>query len=116
MAFDVICFDDLDLFGRETEDELIILEQDVYHRLFQEQGTNLDDLNCGLGLFVILSGPFDPGIKEKMVAELLKDDRIDATEVAITELGQGRFKVEVGVQPVGRISLLVGPEGFESST
>ena len=83
---DLVCGDDLDLFGSETTSELDNLVQDVQHVLLETLGSNLDDPARGVGIFTYLSGTSDqllglPGIIE---AQLLQDDRIAQCVCTVT--------------------------------
>ena len=75
---DLVCADDLDLFGSETTSELENLIQDVQHVILETLGSNLDDPQRGVGIFTYLSASADkllglPGIIE---TQLIEDDRI----------------------------------------
>ncbi len=39
---DVVCFEDLDEFGRDLDDPVEELEQDIVHMLFESFGSNAD--------------------------------------------------------------------------
>lgn len=93
------CFEDLDAFGAETVDELEDLAQDLFHRLIEPLGSNLDDPNRGLGIEEMLSGPVDSGLKTRIEEELRKDPRVTAALALITEIETGRFRIEIRVQP-----------------
>ena len=55
MTVEIRCFEDMDQFGSETVDELENLAQDLYHRLIEDPGSNLDDPSRGMGLLNVLS-------------------------------------------------------------
>jgi phage baseplate assembly protein W len=95
---DLRCFDDLDAFGAETSDALEELEQDLYHRLIEPRGSNLDDPDRGLGIEDMLSGEVDPGLKQRIEAELRKDERVTAVSASITEIATGSFRIEVHIE------------------
>jgi phage baseplate assembly protein W len=92
------CFDDLDEFGAETIDELEDLEQDLYHRLIEPRGSNLDDPDRGLGIEDMLSGAVDPGLKQRIEAELRKDERVTAVAASITEIETGSFRIDIEIE------------------
>jgi phage baseplate assembly protein W len=92
------CYDDLDQFGAETVDELEDLAQDLYHRLIEPRGSNLDDPDRGLGIEDALNGPLDPALKQRIEAELRKDVRVTAVAAAITEIETGSFRIEIEVE------------------
>ncbi len=99
---DVRCFDDLDLFGRETVNELEDVDQDLYHRLLEARGSNPDDLERGLGLRSRLSGRPDPGLRSRAEDECQRDPRVEAVRGTVVELGSGatsipRLELEVEV-------------------
>lgn len=77
---------DMDPFAAETESDLETLEQDVYHLLVQDLGSNLDAPDLGIGVDGYLSGTANalavlPGVIDRQLA---KDDRIDASTTTIT--------------------------------
>jgi hypothetical protein len=95
---DVICFDDLDEFGGELDDPLEELGQDLYHRLIEPPGSNLDDPDRGLGLEERLSGPIKPSLKAEIEAELRKDDRVQAVQASITQTAADEYAVDIQVE------------------
>lgn len=110
MAGELRCFDDLDAFGAETDDELENLSQDLYHRLIEPPGSNLDDPDRGLGLPGQLSGSLDPFLARKIEAEMRKDPRVNAASAAITDIStsdqrgaqlQINIQVEINEDQVG---------------
>jgi phage baseplate assembly protein W len=111
---DLVGFDDLDQFGSETQSALEELAQDLYHRLIETRGSNLDDPDRGLGIEDMLSGPYDPGLTQRIEAELRKDDRVDAVQATITELGDdGAFRIEIEVEANGEtVGLALEPDGL----
>lgn len=103
MTLDVICEEDLDLYGRETDDAIAVLEQDLWHRLLEEPGENLDDPDRGCGLRDILSSDFDAeGIRQRIVADFKKDVRVDTVTVAITDEGNGLFRIVISIGAIGK--------------
>jgi hypothetical protein len=102
---DLVCVDDLDPLGRETQSDLETLEQDVLHILEEVLGSNLDDPNRGVGLLSILSG--NTTILTNMAAtidgQLTKDTRIDASSTAVTNTGPNAFSVVVTVSVAGSV-------------
>jgi hypothetical protein len=100
---DLIAFDDLDLFGAECATPLDELEQDLYHRLIEPAGSNIDDPNRGLGIEDLLSGPYDAALAGRIEAELRKDSRVSAVRATITDLQTGSnagtsFRITVDVK------------------
>lgn len=96
---DLVCMADLDLFGRETEDELEVLDQDLFHRLTESYGSNPDDTDRGVGLRSMLSGireDVDP--KSAIERDFAKDDRVSASTATVTDLGSGGFRISIEVQ------------------
>lgn len=94
---DIRCSDDMDFFGEETDDALEDLSQDLYHRLIEDYGSNLDDPDRGLGLKDLLSGTLDPNLTQRIEAELRKDGRVSEVLATITTQADGSFRVEVQV-------------------
>ena len=93
------CYEDLDSFGAETEDALEDLQQDLYHRLVEERGSNIDDRDRGLGIEDLLSGVLDPGLKYLVEHELRKDARVLAVEAILSEGdAAGTYRLDIKVQ------------------
>lgn len=94
---DALCFDDLDLFGRELDDPIEELRQDQYHRLIEPPGSNIDDVGRGLGVDEMLSGVFDPTVCRKIENELRKDNRVAAVVAEFTEADRatGTFAIDI---------------------
>jgi hypothetical protein len=104
---DLIWLDDMDPFGRELDDPLEELKQDVYHRLLELPGSNLDDPERGFGLEDALSGRVDTRLAARIEAELSKDDDIDTSRVTMTELERGSYRIEIEVAVSDRIATIV---------
>lgn len=83
---DLVCVDDVDPFAAETTSDLQTLEQDVYHLLIQEPGSNLDALDLGIGIEGYLSSSQTDflTIAATIDRELVKDSRIDGSVTTIT--------------------------------
>lgn len=96
---DVLCLEDLNEFGEETTDPLEILRQDVYHTLLERRGSNLDDLDRGLGLEDRLSGPIDPvALKADIENQLSLDDRVNAVQAKVTRLEEGSYRIAIDIE------------------
>jgi hypothetical protein len=95
---EIRCYDDVDQFGAETVDEYEELLQDCYHRLIEEPGSNIDDPDRGLGIEDMLSGPLDPLLKQRIEAELRKDERVSSSAATITEIEAGSFRIEIQIE------------------
>lgn len=102
---DLVCFDDVDLFARETTDLVQILIQDVYHWLIEDLGTNLDVPDRGIGIYGLLSGT----VKDlKAIANKIDqqfgnlDARIDASQTTITQDSQGVYQIGIALQVDGQ--------------
>lgn len=110
---DLVCFDDVDNFAAEYNDPVAELEQDLYHRLLEPRGSNIDDPDRGLGLEDALSGVLDPNLKNRIEAELRKDDRVIAAVATITALDAtgARYRIDIDIQPSGEIVLLLDGQG-----
>lgn len=83
---DLLAFDDMSEFGAETRSPIEELEQDLYHRLVERHGANLDDPNRGLGVEDALSGPIDRALGASIEAEFRKDPRVAAVKATVTEI------------------------------
>lgn len=95
---DAICYDDLDPLGRETSDPLVELEQDVVHVLLEPIGSNLDDVNRGVGLEDELSGTEGAFVGSRIDAGLLKDDRIAGTNTVVEALAGGINRIALDIE------------------
>ena len=96
---DLLAIDDLDAYATETSDPLDELAQDLYHRLIEPPGSNLDDPDRGLGLEDALSGPFDvPSLKARIEAEMRKDLRVDAAVATLTTPEAGVVLVDLAIE------------------
>lgn len=99
---DVLCFDDLDLFGRELDDPLAELEQDLVHRVYEVPGSNLDDPERGLGLRDRLNGIEDAALGPQIEAELSRDGRVDAARATRKDVSASSREFEVVIQVNGK--------------
>jgi len=106
---DALCWDDVDLFGAELDDPLEELLQDLYHRLLEAPGSNIDDKARGYGLQGKLSG----GVPASKVADLIsngieaefrKDERVTGVAVSVTSPSTGVYQLDI--QIVANESLL----------
>lgn len=98
---DLVCEMDLDLFGRETEDPLEILSQDLYHRLIELYGSNPDDPDRGVGIASMLSGTaedVDPGAA--IEADFRKDDRVVSVSARVEPIPEvsGGYRIQIEVE------------------
>jgi hypothetical protein len=110
-APDLVLVDDLDPLGAETTSEAQNLSQDCYHNLIARPGSNLDDINRGVGVDQYLSGTLQsfnalPGIIE---TDFLKDSRIQNCAAAVVQNADGSYTISVQiVGVVGVLNLLFG--------
>lgn len=98
---DVLCTVDLDAFGTDLDDPMLELEQDALHMLIEEPGSNISDLERGLGLEGKLSGAFDASLERQIEAGLQRDPRIDVATVTITAEGRGGYSVSIEIEANG---------------
>lgn len=89
MAQELLCIDDVDPYARELTDPLAELAQDLYHRLLETPGSNLDDEERGLGLEDMLSSPLRPNLAQLVQGECEKDDRVVKCRALVTEVQKG---------------------------
>ena len=102
MGMDLVCLDDLDEFASETNDEMVQLEQDLYHRLLEEYGSNPDDEDRGVGLASRLSGTDPPEMIARLIeADFAKDDRVLSCTATVETDGAGNDGV------VARVNITV---------
>ncbi len=98
MVVDLVCLDDLDEFASETNDELDLFAQDVYHRLLEDYGSNPDDEDRGVGLLSRLSGSDDPIMIGRLIeADILKDPRALTCVARVERRGVGNEGVTAHV-------------------
>lgn len=100
---DFDCFDDLNVFDVDVTDPVEVLWQDVFHRLIETPGSNIDDPDRGVGIEDALSGVFDPNLARRVEADLRKDDRIDAVECVITRDGEDEYRVDITIEVNGDV-------------
>jgi hypothetical protein len=88
---DLACVGDLDAFGSETGSDLETLEQDVYHILIEEPGSNPDDPTRGIGVESLLSGDISvlQAVPRQIEAQLMKDDRVDQCKASLAQIPAG---------------------------
>lgn len=98
MTPELVAFEDLSEFGEETTDELEALAQDLYHRLIEPPGSNLDDADRGLGLEDALSGPIDPALRQRIEDEVRKDERVTNAKCDLTEIASGSYRIVITVE------------------
>lgn len=92
---DALCLDDLDAFGTEIDDPLEELAQDLYHRLLEPPGSNIDDPDRGVGLVDMISGSLTPDqIKHAIEMDFQKDDRVAAVSADVQQTSSGQAGAE----------------------
>lgn len=97
-TYELACYSDMDRFGSETANALEDLAQDLFHRLIEPRGSNLDDPDRGLGIEDALNGVVDSNLKLQIEAELRKDERVTAVSASITEIETGSFRIEIDIE------------------
>lgn len=115
MSGDLRAWDDLDLFGRETESDLEDLEQDVFHMLIEAPGSNLDAPARGIGIEDVLSSAFDSAVTSRIESQLRKDSRVAVATARITEVERESFRLDIAIEPdgdeVAGLSFVIGADG-----
>ncbi len=99
---DALCLDDLDLFGGEINDPLVELAQDLYHRIIEAPGSNLDDPARGYGIEGRLSGSgrsrvLTTSIQQGVEAELRKDSRVFEARAAVDSPAVGEYRIDIQI-------------------
>jgi phage baseplate assembly protein W len=108
---DVLCNDDLDLYGRDLDDPMAELEQDVLHALLEPFGSNPDAPERGIGLEAALSGPHDPALAHRIETMLREDDRIADVEVTIAEEAERLSRIEIAITAnEGELAMQFAPD------
>lgn len=110
---DVRCFSDLDLAGTDIDDPVEELNQDLFHRLIERYGSNIDDPDRGVGLLDILSSSVDAEeIAARVRTDFRKDDRVETVTTKLTKLDEGEYLLEIDCQPIGSIAARVTTDGI----
>lgn len=94
---DFLCFSDLDPFGRELDDPLAELEQDIVHMLLESYRSNPDALTRSIGLEDALSDANAPGLRERIESKLTDDDRITDADVTLSDAGNGVTRIDLRI-------------------
>lgn len=92
---DLLCYDDLDEFGRELDDPLAELEQDLVHMLLESYGTNIDASSRSIGLQDYLSGSPSSTLKNFIEGKLNSDSRVDQSSVEIALTSTNWYKIDI---------------------
>jgi hypothetical protein len=97
---DLKCFQDLDPFATELDDPLSELDQDVFHILVEPPGSNIDDIDRGIGIEEALSGRLDPMLARRIEAQLQRDERIDVARCLIEPDGtvEGHYRIDIEIE------------------
>lgn len=95
---DALLYDDLDLFGREIDDPLAELEQDIVHMLLESYGSNPDVTDRSIGLEDALSGQIAPDLRHRIETKLQEDARIDAAEAVVSLIDASHVSIALRVQ------------------
>lgn len=103
---DIVCIDDCDPLMSETTSDLQNLEQDVRHILMETLGSNLDDVNRGIGVDSLLSSSTAPlqTLAKNLDSQLTKDDRIQSSNSNVIDNGSGSFTLNVTVAVAGKVT------------
>lgn len=102
---DVVCFDDVDTMGEECTSELQVLEQDVYHVIDEDLGSNPDDEERGIGISNYLSGTESDlqALPSIIDAQLKEDDRIDDSTTTVTLNDDGKYSIDIAISVSGSV-------------
>ncbi len=99
---DALALDDLDQFGGEIDDPLLELAQDLYHRIIEAPGSNLDDPARGYGLEGRLSSggrtaSFLTDIQHGLEAEMRKDSRVLEVRASVSSPATGEYEAHIQI-------------------
>lgn len=114
---DGLCLDDIDLFGAELDDPLAELAQDLYHRLIEAPGSNLDDPARGYGLEGRLSAAGTgqseaTAIEHGIEAEFRKDDRVLDVRASLSSPAAGEYRVDIQIMAdEGKLGIVLVKDG-----
>lgn len=96
---DVRWYDDLDLFGSDVADDSEALQQDCYHVILEDPGSNLQDPDSGLGVENSLSGVADPALASLAEQQIAADERVAGVSATLTDNGAGTVTLDVAIEP-----------------
>ncbi len=95
---DVVCYDDLDEFGRDLDDPVTELEQDIVHMLLESYRTNIDAFERSIGLEDAMSGTDNAGLRHTIETKLCDDPRIDAAKATFTQVDATTILINLLIQ------------------
>ncbi len=107
------------MFGAEIDDPLEELAQDIYHRLIEAPGSNVDDPARGYGFEGRLSSSgrdanLASAIRQGVEAELAKDGRVLQARASVESPAPGEYRVQIEIvanEGVLNISLVADGTG-----
>ena len=113
---DAVWSDDMDPNGNETTSDAQALAQDVYHILLETLGSNLDDLNRGIGVqgFASAQSGLLVNLPAIVDSQLRKDTRIDASKTTITTSSTSPLAFSMSVEIVASGTVI--PLGYTYSS
>jgi hypothetical protein len=102
---DALCMNDLDPYGRELNAPLDELYQDLVHRLFETPGSNIDDVDRGIGIENMLSGGFDASVSggpagivsRRIETDFRKDNRVKDVRADVVQRDDGVYEIAIQV-------------------
>jgi hypothetical protein len=94
---DGLCFSDIDPFGRELDDPLEELSQDIVHMLLESYRSNEDALARSIGLEDALSDVNAPGLRERIESKLTDDERVTAAEATLSDAGANGVRIDLRI-------------------
>lgn len=98
MIPDLRWYDDLDVTGNDVANDTESLEQDCYHVIIEDPGSNLADPDSGLGVANALSGTADPALASLAEAQLAADERVGGVEASSGFDGAGKETLDVSIE------------------
>lgn len=94
---DLLCGLDLDPYGRELNDPIEELSQDLIHRAIEVPNSNIDEPDRGVGLEETLSGTTAGATTRRLESDWKKDDRVTDVRATTTLLERGSYSMSVDV-------------------
>jgi hypothetical protein len=106
---------DMDPYGREIDDPLAELYQDLVHRLLETPGSNVADEDRGVGIVAALSSSTSATRIARIIElDFAKDPRVQTCAASLSPAGDDVYRIDIQVvcdEGQLGIKLDVNPDG-----